>query len=127
MYNFKILFLTSYNIDFQGAFAGGFSSLIFTMWFGFGQTFARNYAKSKSALDYSPLLEEWKNTTSNLLKPTSTDQCVDEWWYNKTAGISVFDTKAIEKIEHPEMFEASTATYVSLYTCIIRVFSEDKS
>jgi len=94
-----------------GAFAGGFSSLIFTMWFGFGQTFARNYAKSKSALDYSPLLEEWKTTTSNLLKPTTTDQCVDEWWYNKTAGISVFDTKTIEKIENPEMFEESTATF----------------
>ena len=102
----------SNNIDFQGAFAGGFSSLIFTMWFGFGQTFARNYAKSKSALDYSPLLQEWKTTTSSLLKPTSTDQCVDEWWYNKTGGISIFDTKAIEKIEHPDMFEDSKATYV---------------
>ncbi len=28
---------------FQGAFTGAFSALIFTMWFGFGQTFARNF------------------------------------------------------------------------------------
>ena len=82
------------------------------MWFGFGQTFARNFAKLESALEYSPLLKEWKETTSNLLKPTSTDQCVDEWWYNKTAGISVFDVKKIEQIENPDSVVASEATYV---------------
>ena len=80
------------------------------MWFGFGQTFARNFAKLESALEYSPLLKEWKEATTNLLKPTSTDQCVDDWWYNKTAGISVFDTKKIEMIENPSTVEPSTAT-----------------
>ena len=71
------------------------------MWFGFGQTFARNYAKSESALEYSPLLQEWKDTTISLLKPTQTDGCVDEWWYNKTGGISAFDTKKIKEILEP--------------------------
>ena len=82
------------------------------MWFGFGQTFARNFAKVESALEYSPLLREWKDTTKGLLKPTSTDQCVDDWWYNKTAGISVFDTKKIEEIENPTVVAASEATLV---------------
>merc|ERR1712066_540620 len=34
-----------------GAFVGCLSSLIFTMWFGFGQTAARNFAKIPSALE----------------------------------------------------------------------------
>ena len=84
------------------------------MWFGFGQTFARNYAKLESALEYSPLLQEWKDRTTSLLKPTQTEGCVDEWWYNKTEGISVFDTKKITSILEPTSAETSDAEYVSL-------------
>ena len=71
------------------------------MWFGFGQTFARNFAKLDSALEYSPLLQEWKNTTTSLLKPTLTTGCVDEWWYDKDEGISIFDNKTITGILEP--------------------------
>ena len=68
------------------------------MWFGFGQTFARNFAKIPSALEYSPLLKEWSDTTKGLLKPTSVDSCEDDWWttINETR-ISVFDTKKINQ------------------------------
>ena len=70
------------------------------MWFGFGQTFARNFANVPSALEYSPLLEEWKNRTHDLLKPVDVTGCADDWWYNgnKTSGISVFDTKTIDEM-----------------------------
>merc|ERR1719273_708856 len=33
-----------------GAFVGMFTSLIFTMWFGFGQTFAKNYGTYESGV-----------------------------------------------------------------------------
>jgi hypothetical protein len=78
------------------------------MWFGFGQTFARNYAKAESALEYSPLLKEWKDNSISLLKPTQTDGCVDEWWYNKTAGISAFDANKIKEILEPTSSGEST-------------------
>ena len=42
----------------QGAFVGMFSSLIFTMWFGFGATFARAYGAIVS-----------------VHKPTTIDNC----------------------------------------------------
>ena len=65
------------------------------MWFGFGQTAARNFAKMDSALEYSPLLKEWKETLGGLLKQTSVEQCPAEWWVNNTAnGVSIFDTNS---------------------------------
>lgn len=69
------------------------------MWFGFGQTAARNFAKAPSALEYSPLLAEWKNTTTGLLKPLQTSMCPKEWWkeVNETYKFSVFDDVAWEK------------------------------
>ena len=51
------------------------------MWFGFGQTAARNFAKNPNALKYSPLLEQWTNTTSALLKPLVVDECPADWWH----------------------------------------------
>ena len=92
---------------------GGVSSIFFTMWFGFGQTFARNYANVPSALESSPLLSEWKNATNSLFKPTKINGCADDWWYNgnKTLGISVFDTETIEDmLTSPNVEDASDAT-----------------
>ncbi len=37
-----------------GAFVGMFSSLIFTMWFGFGQTFAKNFGTYESGMSVKP-------------------------------------------------------------------------
>ena len=75
---------------------GCLSSLIFTMWFGFGQTAARNFAKIPSALEYSPLLEEWTQTAKGLLKPVSTDQCAADWWKEIDGEkISIFDENKI--------------------------------
>ena len=80
---------------FKVAFVGCFSSLIFTMWFGFGQTAARNFAKNPLALEKSPLLQEWKNATTALLKPITVEQCPSDWWFvNDTSKFSVFDKDA---------------------------------
>jgi len=95
-----------------GAFVGCFSSLIFTMWFGFGQTFARNFSKSPSALEYSPILQEWKNTLSALIKPTRTDGCADDWWETiNGTKISVFEKPPEEPttntFDHLKIYEVS--------------------
>ena len=94
---------------------GCLSSLAFTMWFGFGQTAARNFAKIQSALEYSPLLKEWTTTTKALLKPVSTDQCPADWWRDIDGEkISIFDeTKINSTLEALEgnYPENSTATY----------------
>ena len=58
------------------------------MWFGFGQTVARNYAKFPSALNHSSLLAEWKDTTDALLKPLRTDECSEDWWKEVTLGVN---------------------------------------
>jgi len=55
-----------------GAFVGMFSSLIFTMWFGFGQTVAKNFGTYDSG---------------NSLKPTSVESCPSNI-YNATSTIS---------------------------------------
>ena len=67
------------------------------MWFGFGQTFARNFAKWPNALEYSPLLREWKETTSALIKPTVTDGCADDWWETiNGTKVSIFAPEPVE-------------------------------
>ena len=47
-----------------GAFVGMFTSLIFTMWFGFGQSFAKNFGTWSSGM---------------TVKPTYTDGCPSEF------------------------------------------------
>ena len=88
------------------------------MWFGFGQTAARNFGKIQSALEYNPLLKEWTTTTKALLKPVSTDQCPADWWRDIDGEkISIFDeTKINSTLEALEgnYPENSTATYALL-------------
>jgi hypothetical protein len=50
----------------QGAFVGTLSSLIFTMWMGFGQTYAQ-YVNAYNSSRWSPKM------------PTSIENCPDSW------------------------------------------------
>lgn len=56
-----------------GAFVGMFSSLIFTMWFGFGQTFAKNFGTYESGMDVkSTTIDGCPANIFNLTATTTT-------------------------------------------------------
>jgi len=69
-----------------GAFAGTFSSLLFTMWFGFGQTVARQYTRTSApdeskfegcseAILNSTLTARYNATQKALIDPCPEDDC----------------------------------------------------
>ena len=56
---------------------GMFSSLIFTMWFGFGQTFARNFGCISSPNKFPSLIQQNDNTLVEWANFTYIDGCPD--------------------------------------------------
>merc|ERR1719384_618076 len=73
-----------------GAFVGGFSSLIFTMWMGFGQTVSTK-AKTYDGSRWSPAM------------PTSTENCPLSW-FNYTVRAT---KEPFEPFTHLELYEVS--------------------
>jgi len=73
-----------------GAFVGTFSSLIFTMWMGFGQTVAKA-AKTYDGKRWSPAM------------PTSTENCPLSW-FNYTVRAT---KEPFEPFTHLELYEVS--------------------
>jgi hypothetical protein len=82
----------------QGAFIGTFTSLLFTMWMGFGQTVARK-------------AETYDNSRWSRKYPTSIENCPASW-LNYT---SKPDTEPFEPFTHLELYEvaARAVTVVS--------------
>jgi len=87
-----------------GAFIGCFSSLIFTMWMGFGQTVAKA-AKTYHADTWSPKM------------PTSTENCPLAW-FNYTVPAA---KEPFEPFTHLELYEVSYIWYsaVAWLWCVV--------
>jgi len=87
-----------------GAFVGMFSSLIFTMWFGFGQTFAKNYGTYESGV---------------AVKPTSVASCPAHI-YNATSFAPIqFDTTTLA----PDTTDEYVFPHVDIYNVSYMWFS----
>ena len=80
------------HIFFQGAFVGMFSSLIFTMWFGFGQTFAKNYGTYESGVS---------------VKPRSVESCPSH----------IYNTTSFEPITFPNLTSTTLAPETGYFYC----------
>merc|ERR1712059_189368 len=87
-----------------GTFIGAFTSLVFTMWMGFGQT------ASKQAQTYNTALWQQKF-------PTSISNCPDNW-----LNYTVPDAKPkLENFTHLELYEVSYMWFsaVACLWCVI--------
>jgi len=95
-----------------GAFVGTFTSLIFTMWMGFGATVARNYGCLNP--DFAPKM------------PTSTDMCPPSWLPMNTTATNTTQVAASTKCEESgflmlDLYSTSYMWYsaVACIWCII--------
>ena len=87
----------------QGAFIGGLSSLIFTMWIGFGQTAAKFN----------------KGFTIPTL-PTTTESC-PEVWFNTTQPTEFTNSTESSSFNHLPIYEVSYMWF-SAIPCLWTVF-----
>ena len=98
MIYYHSILIVMYNV--QGAFVGTFSSLIFTMWMGFGQT-------------VSQLTKHYDGATWSPKKPVSIEGC-PESWLNYTTPAAVGPS---ESFTHLPLYEVSYMWF-SAIACI---------